>query len=192
MERLHPDVDALQRRLAELEFENIDLTVRALSAEGRLAHTAQLYAAVAQLHQAEDTDGVILVIKEIVTNLLGCEEVGIYDVYPPGPICTYVDGVGLDPSKHGSFPATHPLGRQLFATRAVVIADNPDDAFVAGLPVSAIVPLLDGSEICGLVVLFRLLRQKPALVPSDHPLLEALGTHGGRALLHARWRQQRP
>lgn len=192
MERLNPDPEELQRRLAELEFENIDLTVRALSAESRLAHAAQLYAAVAQLHEAEDTEAVILVIKEIVTNLLGCEEVGIYDVYAPGPICTYVDGVGLDPNKHGTFPASHPLGREAFATRAVVVAENPDDAFFAGLPVTAVVPLLDGTEICGLIILFRLLRQKKGLLPSDLPLLEALGAHGGRALLHARWREQRP
>lgn len=181
---------ALERRVAALEAETIHLTERALGAEQRLARAAQLFATVSQLHQTEDTDEVVLVIKEVVANLLGCEEMGVYDVVPLGPVCTYVDGIGLDADRFGTLPPAHPTIRAALASREVVILGDPMAEPVHGRPLSAIVPLVDGDAVCGLVVLFSLLRQKPVLESADRDLLEAMAAHAGRALVHARLREQ--
>ena len=181
---------ALERRVAALEAETIHLTERALGAEQRLARAAQLFATVSQLHQTEDTDEVVLVIKEVVANLLGCEEMGVYDVVPLGPVCTYVDGIGLDADRFGTLPPAHPTIRAALASREVVILGDPMAEPVHGRPLSAIVPLVDGDTVCGLVVLFSLLRQKPVLESADRDLLEAMAAHAGRALVHARLREQ--
>jgi len=180
---------ALERRLASLEAEVIHLNERALGAEQRLARAAQLYASVSQLHQTEDTDEVIVVMKEIVANLLGCEEMGIYDVVPLGPVCTYVDGIGLDADKFGTLPPAHAVLRAALTSRDVVIIAEPMAEPVHGRPLNAVVPLLDGETVCGLVVLFSLLRQKPVLDEGDRDLLEAMAVHAGRALVHARLRE---
>lgn len=184
------DLVTLERRLAQLEAEQIQLTERALGAEQRLARAAQLYASVSQLHEASDTDEVVTVIKEVVANLVGCEEMGVYDVWPLGPVCTFVDGIGLDADKFGTLPPTSAIIRSVIASRRTVIPETPTQEAILGRPVSAIVPLTDGDTVCGLVVLFQLLRQKPTLESADRDLLEALGTHAGRALAHARLREQ--
>ncbi len=180
----------LAQRLALLEAENLQLTERALGAEQRLARAAQLYASVSQLHEAADTDEVVIVIKEVVANLVGCEEMGVYDVWPLGPVCTYVDGIGLDADRFGTLPPTSALIRSAIASRRLIVPENPVAERILGRPVSAIVPLLDGQTVCGLIVLFQLLRQKPSLESADRDLLEALGSHAGRALTDARLRER--
>jgi GAF domain-containing protein len=184
------DPVALERRVAELEGENIQLTERVLGAEQRLARAAQLYAAVAELHKTADTDEVVTVIKEIVANLLGCEEMGVYDVFPLGPVCTLVDGIGLEANRFGTLPPTHSLVRNAISTRRVLVPADPMAEPLNGLPVSAVVPLVDADKVCGLVILFSMLRQKPVVEATDLDLLEALGAHAGRALIHARLREQ--
>lgn len=181
---------ALERRVASLEAEVIHLNERALGAEQRLARAAQLFAAVSQLHQAEETDEVVIVIKEVVANLLGCEEMGVYDVVPLGPVCTYVDGIGLDADKFGTLPPAHPVIRAALTSRDVLILGDAAAEPVHGRPLNAVVPLVDGETVCGLVVLFSLLRQKPTLDSADRDLLEAMAVHAGRALVHARLREQ--
>jgi len=173
-----------------LEAENIQLTERALGAEQRLARAAQLYASVSQLHQTAETDEVVIVVKEIVANLLGCEEMGVYDVWPQGPLCTYVDGIGLDADRFGTLPPTHALVREAITTGVVVVPAEPAADPILGRPVSAIVPLHDQGAVCGIVVLFQLLRQKPKLEAADIDLLEAVAAHAGRALIHARLRER--
>ncbi|HET7040704.1 MAG TPA: GAF domain-containing protein [Gemmatimonadales bacterium] len=181
---------ACERRIAELEAELIHLTERALGAEQRLARAAQLYASVSQLHQTADTDEVVTVIKEIVANLVGCEEMGVYDVVPLGPICTYVDGIGLDADRFGTLPPTDALIRSALTSGEVIVMGDPRLHAIHGRPVSAVVPLLDERTVCGVVVLFQLLRQKPILDSADRDLLEAMAVHAGRALIHARLRER--
>src|SRR5689334_10756361 len=130
------DPNVLERRVAELEAENLQLTERVLGAEQRLIRAAQLYASVAELHKTSDTDEVVTVIKEIVANLLGCEEMGVYDVWPQGPLCTYVDGIGLDADRFGTLPPTHALIREAIATGAIVVPADPTTDPIHGRPVS--------------------------------------------------------
>jgi hypothetical protein len=184
------DPNVLERRVEALESENLQLTERVLGAEQRLVRAAQLYASVAELHKTSDTDEVVTVIKEIVANLLGCEEMGVYDVWPLGPVCTYVDGIGLDANTFGTLPPTHPVVRAAIQSKRVLVPADPMIEPLNGLPITALIPLTDGDAICGLVILFRMLRQKPVMEPSDLDLLDALGAHAGRALIHARLREQ--
>jgi GAF domain-containing protein len=190
VQTLSPDPIVLERRVSVLEAENIQLTERALGAEQRLARAAQLYATVSQLHQTADTDEVVTVVKEVVANLLGCEEMGVYDVWPQGPVCTYVDGIGLDADRFGALPPTHALVRDAIATGRVVVPADPAADPIHGRPVSAVVPLHDQGVVCGIVILFQLLRQKPKLEAADQDLLEAVAAHAGRALIHARLRER--
>jgi GAF domain-containing protein len=115
---------------------------------------------------------------------------GVFDVVPLGPVCTYVDGIGLDADKFGNLPPSHPVIRAALVSREVIILAPPAVETMLGRPVSAVVPLVDGDTVCGLVVLFSLLRQKPVLDSADRDLLEAMAAHAGRALTHARLREQ--
>lgn len=180
----------LERRIAALEAANIQLTERSLGAEQKLARAAQLYAAVSELHETADPAEVAIVIKEIVANLLGCEEMGIFEVWPLGPVFTYVDGIGIDADRFATLPPSHPLVQQAYTTAQIVIPADPTAEAILGRPVAALVPLRDGATVCAVIVLFTLLRQKPVLEREDADLLEAVASHGGRALFNARLRER--
>ena len=190
MNTLTPVPIAVERRVAELEAANIQLTERALGAEQKLARAAQLFASVSELHSSNDPVDVVTVIKEIVANLLGCEEMGVFEVWPLGPVFTYIDGIGIDADKFATLPPSHPLVQQAFTTSQVVVPADPTAESILGRPAAAIVPLRDGATVCGIVVLFTLLRQKPVLERADAELLDAVATHGGRALINARLRER--
>ncbi|HTK56993.1 MAG TPA: GAF domain-containing protein [Gemmatimonadales bacterium] len=190
MNTLTPVPIAVERRVAELEAANIQLTERALGAEQKLARAAQLFASVSELHSSNDPADVVTVIKEIVANLLGCEEMGVFEVWPLGPVFTYIDGIGIDADKFATLPPSHPLVQQAFTTSQVVVPADPTAESILGRPAAAIVPLRDGATVCGIVVLFTLLRQKPVLEREDAELLDAVATHGGRALINARLRER--
>ena len=187
---LTPVPVALERRIAELEAENIQLTERALGAEQKLARAAQLYAAVSELHSAADPAEVVTVVKEIVANLLGCEEMGVFEVWPLGPVFTYIDGIGIDADRFATLPPSHPLVQAAYTAGQVVVPADPTAEAVLGRPAAAIVPLKDGATVCGVVVLFTLLRQKPVLEREDVELLDAVAVHAGRALINARLRER--
>ena len=190
MNTLTPVPIAVERRVAELEAAHIQLTERALGAEQKLARAAQLFASVSELHSSNDPADVVTVIKEIVANLLGCEEMGVFEVWPLGPVFTYLDGIGIDADKFATLPPSHPLVQQAFTTGQVVVPADPTAESILGRPAAAIVPLRDGATVCGIVVLFTLLRQKPVLEREDAELLDAVATHGGRALINARLRER--
>ena len=179
-----------ERRIAALEAANIQLTERALGAEQKLARAAQLYAAISELHGAEEPHDVVTVIKEIVANLVGCEEMGVFEVWPLGPVFTYVDGIGIDADRFATLPPSHPLVQQAYATGEIIVPADPTTESILGRPVAAIVPLRDGATVAAVLVLFTLLRQKPVLEREDAELLGAVASHGGQALINARLRER--
>lgn len=177
-----------ERPATGLETEHARLSERALVAEQQLTRMAHLYASVSQLHQAPTVGEVQLVLKEIVANLLGCEEMGIFAITRPGPIYTYLDGIGLDPDRLGVLlPTAGPLPG-LLEGPAVLVPESPDRDALHGHPVHAIIRLDDRGIPQAVVILFRLLRQKRCIEPWDRDLLEAIALHGGRAWANAELR----
>ncbi len=158
-------------------------TARAHAAERHLGDLAQLVAMLTEIHTANDAASVCSTIKETVANLVGCEQMGIYRAVNPGPILTLVDEIGLDHTMFGTLPVTLPsvavaLGRRL---SSIPEGDQIDDRH-HGLPISACVTLRTRGRVFGMIVLFRLLVQKPFLEPSDRLLLSLLGEHASIAL----------
>lgn len=148
----------LRQRLADVLAENRRQAERQAAAEQRVGQLAQLQAAVRQLHEAVLPADVLTTIKEIVANLIGSEEMGIYARRPGGGL-TLLDGIGVDTDRAG------------------------DDADVV-----ASIPLHMGGTVVGLIAIFRLLPQKKELEAVDHELFALLSTHAALALHHAELR----
>jgi len=85
---------ALSSTVTHLREENQRLAQRQAAAEQRLGQLAQLHAALQQLHEAEDQDTVLTVIKEIVANLVGSECMAIYATRTDGSL-EMLDGIGI-------------------------------------------------------------------------------------------------
>jgi hypothetical protein len=146
---------ALRERLEEQAAGNRRCVEQLAAAEQRIGHLAKLQAAVRELHEAAMPADVLTTIKEIVANLVGCEEMGIYARRPDGGL-TLLDGIGVDADHEG--------------TEASAIVS---------------VPLHLNGRVVGVIALFKLLPQKAGLEPVDHELFQVLSTHAARALHHA-------
>jgi GAF domain-containing protein len=145
----------LRLRLGNVQIENRRLAAELAAAEQRVGQLAQLQAAILQLHGAHTVADVLRVIKEIVANLVGSEEMGIY-LRQPDDSLTLLDGIGAGAAQ----------------------ADGPGDAIVS-------VPLRHQGQVVGLIAIFRLLPQKPGIEPIDRELFTLLSTHAAVALHHA-------
>jgi hypothetical protein len=126
------------------------------AAEQRVGQLAQLQAALSQLHEAQLPADVLTVIKEIVANLIGSEEMGIYARSPDGGL-TLMDGIGVDADRSG---------------------DVDGDAIIS-------IPLRLNGRVVGAIALFKLLPQKPGIEAVDRELFALLSAHAARALHHA-------
>jgi len=146
---------ALRERLEEQAAGNRRCVEQLAAAEQRIGHLAKLQAAIRELHEAAMPADVLTTIKEIVANLVGCEEMGIYARRPDGGL-TLLDGIGVDADHEG--------------TEASAIVS---------------VPLHLNGRVVGVIALFKLLPQKAGLEPVDHELFQVLSTHAARALHHA-------
>lgn len=145
----------LRERLAEQTADRRHYAEQLAAAEQRIGHLAKLQAAVHQLHDAPMPADVLTAIKEIVANLIGCEEMGIYARRPDGGL-TLLDGIGVD-DEHGGTEA---------------------NAIVS-------IPLHLNGRVVGVIALFKLLPQKNDIEAVDRELFAVLSTHAARALHHA-------
>lgn len=146
---------ALRHRLSEQVADNRHCVEQLAAAEQRIGHLAKLQAAVHELHEAAMPADVLTAIKEIVANLIGCEEMGIYARRPDGGL-TLLDGIGVDDVHTGT----------------------EENAIVS-------IPLHLNSRVVGVIALFKLLPQKSGIEPVDRELFAVLSTHAARALHHA-------
>ncbi len=146
---------ALRERLEEQAAGNRRCVEQLAAAEQRIGHLAKLQAAVRELHEAAMPADVLTTIKEIVANLVGCEEMGVYARRPDGGL-TLLDGIGVDADHEG--------------TEANAIVS---------------IPLHLNSRVVGVIALFKLLPQKLGIESGDQELFQLLSTHAARALHHA-------
>jgi len=145
----------LRQRLDEQTAGNRRYVEQLAAAEQRIGHLAKLQAAVRELHEAAMPADVLTTIKEIVANLVGCEEMGIYARRPDGGL-SLLDGIGVGADHEG--------------TEASAIVS---------------VPLHLNGRVVGVIALFKLLPQKTGIEPVDQELFSLLSTHAARALHHA-------
>lgn len=145
----------LRERLADQLADSRRCAEQLAAAEQRIGHLAKLQAAMRELHEATMPAGVLTTIKEIVANLVGCEEMGIYARRPDGGL-TLLDGIGVD-DEHGG---------------------TEENAIVS-------IPLHLNGRVVGVIALFKLLPQKAGIEPVDQELFSLLSLHAARALHHA-------
>jgi hypothetical protein len=168
-QRIESESQEQAERFADIEKQNGDL--------------ANLYVASYQLHGTVDRNEVLQAIKEIVINLIGSEEFGIYE--QEHDEISLIDGFG---NRAGETPIREILERGLDRSlegSAVLVAvgSEPEEAPLV------CVPLRLGSSVVGAIVIFELLAHKAGLEHIDFELFDLLAAHAAPALylaeLHA-------
>jgi len=168
----------LRERLTELEAEHRRVCDEFVEAEDQADQLVQLFATLQQLHGAADREALLQVLQEVVINVIGSEELAIFEVQ--GGELRLARAFGVDPGPLQRIALGHgPLGRAAQAGRLLVAGRDPD---LGDDWLTACVPLTATGQVVGLVAIYRLLGHKPVLGPGDQEVFELLGPHGGQAL----------
>jgi hypothetical protein len=154
---------------------------------------ASPYSATYSLHGTLDREELLGVVREIVANLIGSEEMGVFERRSDGTL-ELVTSLGLDEHTYSSMTVDDGVIGHTIRTGARFLVGNdapevPRDEREAGL--TACVPLAIGDQVVGAIAVFGLLSQKHGLAPLDLELFDLLGNQAAVALhaakLHARY-----
>ena len=149
------------------------------------SNLANLYVASYQLHTSIDRDSVLRVIQEIVINLVGSEEVAVFE---PGPDGEFVltSSFGVDTARIARFRlGDGPIAQRV---RSGQIFVNPNAG--TRTEITACIPLNIGASLIGAVLILRLLDHKTSLQPVDHEIFDLLAVHAATALYCATVREK--
>ncbi len=177
------EIDCLRNQLKEIEAENRRLVERYLEAEQQSANLTNLYVASYRLHSTLDRQEVFDAIKEIIINLIGSEELGIFELNQDSSALSLVSHFGLEPESFESIPLGSGLIGWVASTGEAYLDEKGAlDKLTQKSPLTACFPLKLGDEIMGTIAVFRLLQQKNGFDESDRKLFELLATQAAAAL----------
>lgn len=182
----------LQRQLAEIESENIQYSKDFVEIEQKNVNLANLFVAVYRLHGTLDKKEILSIIQEIIINLIGSEEIAIFDYDTSTRKMNLASSYGMNQngfrnvsSESGIFGKVIRSG-ETFHIAALEESDR--QTYEENLTVC--IPLKVEGKVIGLIAIFRLLPHKSELEEIDRELFDLLASHAAMALysalLHAR------
>jgi GAF domain-containing protein len=175
----------------QLATENESLRARIESmkaaAEEQMANMASLYIAVNSLHAALDRTAVLASVQDVVTTLIGSEEMAIFEVDGDHRRLNLLASQGIEPGRYqqvdlgqGLIGTAASTGESVIRTEGGSVDRQGDDA------ITACIPMKIGQRVRGVIAIFRLLPHKGGLNSVDLELLDLLSTHAAVALLFTR------
>jgi len=143
----------------------------------------RLEAAQRRLRESASRADTFEAIREIVTNLLGCEEMGLFraEAGNRGLLWSF----GIDPVRHGNLDAFEEsaLERVLRHGECHVVSNAEEGGDGdAGQPPRVFIPIRLAGRTVGVLVMLKLLPQKLAFDDADMQLAKMLSDEAGRAL----------
>ena len=184
-ERLKEKVAFLEKRFSEVQAENEDFAQRQVEILQQNEGLANLYVASFQLHSTLDPDEVLGIVKEILINLVGAEELVVLVLDKRTGELSPVAWEGNLAGGGGQAAAwaNDVVERVVRSAQAFFAA--PGAPRRAGEPV-AVVPLTIKKAVVGAIVLSRLLGHKPDLALLDMEILNLLAGHAATAIVSSR------
>jgi len=171
----------LRERMTAVENESRQFAERYVEVELQNSNLANLYVASYQLHGTLNRGRVIEAIKEIVINLVGCEELLIWE--RTGNMLHIAGSHGVDEEQwnylrvgEGLIGTCVESGKRFIASEYLLDPNSQERGLTACIPLT-----LD-DKVIGAIGVFRLLPQKDGLEPIDFELFDLLATHAASAL----------
>ena len=186
LEHYHNARVRMEEQLKQSEQHNQRFSDEFLQIEQQNNNLANLYVASFRLHGTVDKKELLLAIQEIVANLIGSEELGVYEMVAGGRTLTLVHSFGINADRlqrvtvgAGKIGAAVAQGKVYVREGPAGAGEEPDDSLTACIPLK-----LD-DEVVGAIAIFRLLQQKASLEAVDLELFDLLATHAATALYAA-------
>ncbi len=177
--RLSAEEAKLRQRVAGLEAEHRRLGDEYVAVEEQNSELASLFVALERLHGSADRRDAFAAVQEIVVNMVGSEELGLYRLDPSGAL-ELAHGFGLAEARPDRFPpGDHTVGR-VARSGATFVAGRDEPCEDPDL--TAAIPLRSSGRVAGVLAIWRLLGHKPYLTDLDKRLFSVLESHAGRWL----------
>jgi nitrate/nitrite-specific signal transduction histidine kinase len=174
---------ALSKTRAELESRNVELSERYFEIEQQNGNLANLYVASYQLSGTQDRQRVLAAIQEIVINLIGSEELAIWQVDEELEVLWLAGAFGVNQREWAGVPlGSGIVGAVALTGQRFVAGDADARGFGREEHLTACIPLKLDDKVVGVIGIFRLLPQKQGLEPVDFELFDLLGSHAASAL----------
>jgi putative methionine-R-sulfoxide reductase with GAF domain len=177
-------LDFLDRRFKEVEAENKDFAQRYVEVEEQNESLANLYVASYQLHSTLDRGEVIECIKEILINMVGSEEFGLFIVDDEtnelilagyeGEVAMKFENRRIQIGE-GIEGTVAERGEMMLPSQKEVERD-----------ICVCVPLRIKDRVVGVIAMYKLLPHKKGLTGLDFKLLELLAGHAATALVSSK------
>ncbi len=167
---------SLVRRLGETEQLNERVSGQFIALESQNANLANLYVAAYQLRASLDRQTILEVMKEIIINLIGSEDFGIFEISGDS-----LDLIGWFQEKPSGYE-TVAVGQGVIGN--VAATGRPHfSAPGTSSEVTACIPLKVEGQVTAVIAVFNLLPQKDQVIEAlDRELLDLLASQAGIAL----------
>jgi hypothetical protein len=177
----------LKERLAMIESESRTYSARYVEVEQQNTNLANLYVATYQLHGTLNRASVLAAIKEIVINLVGSEELAVWELDDATASLQLVDSFGVDEVLWdriglgvGVIGSTARSGERFVRGESNVMPSLGERSLTAAIPLK-----LD-ERVIGVIGVFTLLQQKAGFEAVDFELFDLLSSHAASALFCTR------
>jgi DNA repair exonuclease SbcCD ATPase subunit len=190
LDRQRQQRDELERKIREIREAHEDITNRYQEIERQNNDLANLYVASYRLHESLSREQVISVIEEIVVDLIGSDELAIFEKRNGGlelAACHGIDPDRLKSAARDSKEANLVKERveQVMRSGECYLASD-EERTRSESNLTACVPLMLSSESIGAIAVFRLLGHKPELEPLDLELFDLMASHAAVALYYSK------
>ena len=195
LEAVKTELETVKERMAALEAAHAHCAVRIRDLHERNTDLVRLTVAGQRLATSVQREEVLATIEEIVVDLIGSEELAIYELAEMDgdfDSLRLVHVRGISESSPRLARAAGPIryalgvGQTLVARSRRKGAEDVDGGLTAAIPLK-----LDG-HVTGAVAIFGLVEHKKVLAPVDHELFEVISRQAAMALCSAAARSLRP
>lgn len=174
--------DAIRDRLAEIQDDNRRLCDEYAAMQQQNSDLVTLFAAMERLYGAADRADALAAIQEIVVNLVGSEELAVFELSQDGGRLSPAHAFGVAaPALREIAVGAGTIGR-VAAEGVPFVAGDGGSAPPDPPDLTACVPLKLGGAVTGALAVYRLLEHKPSLRAVDRELLGLLEKHAAAAV----------
>lgn len=176
--------DCLCRQLQDIDAENRRFADEFFALEQQSNNLANLYVAAYRLHETLERATVIRVLQEILANLVGSEEMALFETTPDGRSLSLTAWSSIEPERFQTIPVGVGVIGRAVATGETYMAgsDANEDRTADEARLTACVPLRLGDKYAGAIAVFGLLPQKPSLEDLDREIFDLLASQAAMAL----------
>ncbi|HEY3137409.1 MAG TPA: GAF domain-containing protein [Blastocatellia bacterium] len=180
--QMSQELQFLEQRFSRVEAENKDFAQRYVEVEEQNESLANLYVASHRLHSTLDSTEVVECIKEILLNMVGSEDFGLF---------VFDDETNeLVRAGHEGETAARAEKARIMSGEGIEggVATHGESFFGdhASEEACACVPLKIKDRVIGVITIYALLPHKKELTQLDHKLLELLAGHAASALISSK------